>query len=83
MKLNLISNLQKIKISKADFLAILFLIVVSIAFYQCRDESTSVPNKTESPVNTRGGEDEDPSSPDILELIGTACVPGSIFIGTG
>ncbi len=48
---------------------------------RCKEESVLLKSSDKSPINYREGEG-DPTVEDLLELIGTSCVPGSINSGT-
>lgn len=74
MKTKLNFSTTKIRKITAGFLVILLIAVLSISLSRCKDDSLIPMNKKENTLTVRGGED-DPTTTDILELLGTACVP--------
>lgn len=54
---------------------------ISIILNGCKDDTAILPNANESVVTYRSGETL--STRYVLDLLGDACVPGSIFIGSG
>lgn len=65
------------------FGSLILSMLFGIAFIPtgCKDETAILPNTKESVLTYRDGEPL--STRDVLELLGDACVPGSIHIGTG
>lgn len=81
MKPNSLFQLCRITYSSIWILILLLLIGIAIIPTGCKDETAIMPNATESPITYRDGETL--STRYVLELLGDACVPGSIHIGTG
>ncbi len=57
--------------------------MISQSILSCKDEAITLQNDKDQIISSRGGEEGDLSTSDVLKLLGTACVPGSINIGVG